>query len=287
MNKYMLDPTLSVLFSESVLSLYPILIKSYSTNLYTQTFIRFLMYSLSALLVGGLSPLYNSYKSTTSYIHNFLYGSLNIVHVVSSYIAFTYLPAGIAMSLFYTYPLWNILGSMIFLKEKINTRIIPSFIVSMIGIYLLSYQDKEAVQFDKIGLIAVAIAALTETAIFLVVKASDTNPFMNIHQLYLSGFVLLLAGLFIPTNYTSFDNHHLLPLILFNGILGFLGYALRFWSIPKLSTIIYSILSLFGIISSFIWGYLFVNESIELIPFIGGCLIGLSIAYINYMSKNK
>lgn len=282
----MLDPTLSVLFSESVLSLYPILIKSYSTNLYTQTLIRFLMYSFSALLVGGLNPLYKSYQSTTSYIHNFLYGSLNIVHVVSSYIAFSYLPAGIAMSLFYTYPLWNIIGSMIFLKEKINKSVLPSFIISMIGIYLLSYQDK-TVQFNLIGLIAVAIAAITETAIFLVVKTSDTNPFINIHQLYLSGFILLLAGLFIPIKYTNIDNNHLLPLILFNGILGFLGYSLRFWSIPKLSTIIYSILSLFGIISSFVWGYLFVKETIELIPFIGGCLIGLSIAYINYMSKQK
>lgn len=283
----MLDPTLSVLFSESVLSLYPILIKSYSTNLYTQTLIRFLMYSFSSLLIGGLSPLYKSYQSTSSYIYNFLYGSLNIIHVISSYIAFTYLPAGIAMSLFYTYPLWNIIGSFIFLKEKINTHIIPSFIVSMLGIYLLSYQDKSVVQFNTIGLIAVAIAALTETAIFLVVKASNTNPFINIHQLYLSGFVLLLLGLFIPSTYTTFDNNHLVPLILFNGILGFLGYALRFWSIPKLSTIVYSIVSLFGIISSFTWGYLFVNESIELLPFIGGCLIGLSIAYINYISKKK
>lgn len=282
----MLDPTLSVLFSESVLSLYPILIKSYSTNLYTQTLIRFLMYSVSALIVGGLNPLYKSYTSTTTYIHNLLYGSLNIVHVISSYVAFSYLPAGIAMSLFYTYPLWNIIGSILFLKEKLNTKIIPSFLVSMIGIYLLSYQDK-TVQFNTIGLIAVAIAALTETAIFLVVKASDTNPFMNIHQLYLSGFVLLLLGLFIPSNYTTFDNHYLLPLILFNGILGFIGYSLRFWSIPKLSTIVYSILSLFGIISSFLWGYLFVNEKIESIPFMGGCLIGLSIAYINYMSKKE
>lgn len=280
----MLDPTLSVLFSESVLSLYPILIKSYSTNLYTQTLMRFLMYSFSALLIGGLSPMYKSYQTTSSYIHNFLYGLLNIVHVISSYIAFSYLPAGIAMSLFYTYPLWNILGSIIFLKEKINKLLLPSFIVSMIGIYLLSYKDNK-VQFNPIGLFAVAIASLTETTIFLVVKASNTNPFMNIHQLYLSGFVLLLVGLFIPSTYTTFDNKHLLPLILFNGILGFLGYSLRFWSIPKLSTIIYSILSLFGIITSFIWGYLFVNENIEFIPFFGGCLIGLSITYINYMSK--
>lgn len=281
---YMFNPTLSVLFSESVLSLYPILIKSFNTNIYTQTLIRFSMYSFSALLIGGFTPLFNSYNNTTSLYHNSLYGFLNIIHVISSYIAFTYLPAGIAMSLFYTYPLWNIIGSMILFKEKININIIPAFITSMIGIYLLSYQDNK-LQINTLGLVAVFIAAITETAIFLVVKGSDTNPFMNIFQLYLSGFVLLLFGFFINSSYTKFDTNHIIPLILFNGILGFLGYTLRFWSIPKLSTIIYSILSLFGIISSFIWGYLFINETIKVIPFIGGCLIGLSIAYINYVKK--
>lgn len=237
------------------------------------------MYSFSALLIGGLNPLYKSYSSTHQLWYNIQYGILNIIHVVSSYIAFTYLPAGIAMSLFYTYPLWNILGGVMFLKEKIKWNLLPAFMTSLIGIYMLSY-DGDNKEFNWIGLIAVMIASLTETAIFLVVKASDTNPFMNIFQLYLSGFIILLLGLFIQNKYTTFDNHHIIPLVLFNGILGYLGYSLRFWSIPKLSTMIYSILSLFGIISSFIWGYLFINEQIKLFPFIGGCLIGLSIAYI-------
>lgn len=281
----MLNPTLSVLLSESILSLYPILIKIVPTNLYTQILTRFFMYPLSALLVGGTKPLYQSYKTKYSYFHNFLYGLLNIIHVISSYIAFTYLPAGIAMSLFYTYPLWNIIGSFIFLREKINIKMLPSFIVSIIGIYLLSYKDK-TLNLNWIGLFFVFIAAITETAIFLVVKLSDSNPFTNIYQLYLSGFVLLLSGLFINSKYTHFDLNikHLFPLIVFNGLIGFTGYAIRFWTITKLSTIIYSILSLFGIITSFLFGYLFVNETIELIPFIGGCLIGLSIAYVKYFN---
>jgi DME family drug/metabolite transporter len=282
----MFNPTLSVLFSESILSLYPILIKVVPTNLYTQILTRFFMYPLSALLIGGLNPLYKSYKNKDSYFHNLLYGLLNILHIISSYIAFTYLPAGIAMSLFYTYPLWNIIGSFIFLREKINLKMLPSFIIALIGIYLLSYKDK-SFNLNWIGLIFVFIAAITETAIFLVVKISDTNPFTNIHQLYLSGLALLLGGLFIESKYTKFDFNikHLLPLLLFNGLIGFTGYSMRFWSITKLSTIVYSILSLFGIITSFLFGYLFVNERIDLIPFIGGCLIGLAIAYVKLNQK--
>ncbi len=276
----MFNPTLAVLLSETILSLYPILIKVVPTNLYTQTLMRFFTFCFCALLFGGLKPLYETFKS--GYFYNFLYGIMNIVHVISSYIAFTYLPAGIAMSLFYTYPIWNIIGSYFIFKERINTKLIPAFIISLIGVYLLSYQD-QTLSLNLIGLIAVFISSLTESGIFFVVKQSNTNPYINVYQLYLSGLAMLLCGLFISNKNTILDTKYLLPLFLFNSFIGFLGYTIRFWSITKLPSLIYSILSLFGIITSFIFGYLFVNETIETLPFIGGCLIGLSIAYIKYI----
>jgi drug/metabolite transporter (DMT)-like permease len=278
----MFNPTLSVILSETILSLYPILIKVVPSNLYTQTLMRFFTFCFCALLFGGLKPLYQTFNTSSSYLYNFLYGILNITHVVSSYIAFLNLPAGIAMSLFYTYPIWNVIGSYFLFKERIDKKLIPAFIISLIGVYLLSYQDNKF-NLNLIGLIAIFISSLTESGIFFVVKQSNTNPYMNIHQLYLSGLAILLCGLFISNKNTAIDTKYLLPLFLFNSIVGFLGYSIRFWSITKLPTLIYSVLSLFGIITSFIFGYLFVNETIDLLPFIGGCLIGLSIAHIKYL----
>ena len=95
--------TAAVFFSETVLSLYPILIKKVPTNLDTQTLARFLIYPIAALIVGGIKPLVNAYSHGT--VTNLLDGSDNVAHIASSYLAFQQLPAGIAMSLFYTYQL--------------------------------------------------------------------------------------------------------------------------------------------------------------------------------------
>jgi len=241
---------------------------------------RFFTFCVCALLFGGLKPLYQTFQS--GYLQNVFYGLLNIAHVISSYIAFTFLPAGIAMSLFYTYPIWNVIGSYFLFKERINPKLIPAFIISLIGVYLLSYQD-QTLSLNLIGLIAVFISSLTESGIFFIVKQSNTNPYMNVYQLYLSGLVILLCGLFISNKNTILDTQYLLPLFLFKSVVLFLGYTIRFWTITKLPSLVYSILSLFGILTSFLFGYLFVNESIETLPFIGGCLIGLSIAYIKYI----
>ena len=48
-------PTLAVLYSELVLSLYPILIKTVNTNIYTQILARFMVFPALALTFGPLS----------------------------------------------------------------------------------------------------------------------------------------------------------------------------------------------------------------------------------------
>jgi drug/metabolite transporter (DMT)-like permease len=47
---------------------------------------------------------------------------------------------------------------------------------------------------------------------------------------------------------------------LFNALVGFLGYALRFYLIPRVNTVIFSVLSFFGVISAYGFGWLFQNE---------------------------
>jgi hypothetical protein len=49
-------------------------------------------------------------------------------------------------------------------------------------------------------------------------------------------------------------------MILFNLLVGFLGFYLRFYAIPKVSSSVFSLLSFVGVVAAFVWGYLFVNE---------------------------
>ncbi len=47
------NPTVAILYSELVLSLYPILIKSVNTNIFTQVLARFLVFPTLALTFGS------------------------------------------------------------------------------------------------------------------------------------------------------------------------------------------------------------------------------------------
>ena len=103
---------LGVITSEVTLSLYPILIKNIPTNFNTQLLLRFLVFTLASLL------FYSGQKIEIG--KSLLYGLLTIFHVVVSYAAFSNLSAGTAMSLFYTYPIMNIIAGILFLGEKLS-----------------------------------------------------------------------------------------------------------------------------------------------------------------------
>ena len=89
--------SLTAIAAQSMTSLYPILIKRVDTNILTQTVVRFALFPVLALVLGGtgaFASVTNSWGKLGSVL---LFGLLNLTHVFSSYIAFDELQAGIAM----------------------------------------------------------------------------------------------------------------------------------------------------------------------------------------------
>ncbi len=293
-----MSATAAVFFSESVLSLYPILVKKVPTNLNTQTLARFLVYPLAALIVSGATPLKAAYSHGAA--KNLGLGAINVAHIASSYMAFKELPAGIAMSLFYTYPLWNLFGAALFFGEAFPWHLFPVVIVALIGAALVAFsrtpeEKSNNKPLNLKGITAALIAALTETAIFLAVKGAGaaTSPFTSVHQIYLGGLPILAAYLLFKSDDPLKAGHeekvdtsikNWIPLILFNGILGFTGYCLRFWSIPRLSTILYSILSMFGVLAAFTWGHFLADEPIQGQGLVGAGILTAAIGYLRYVT---
>lgn len=296
-----MSATAAVFFSESVLSLYPILIKKVPTNLDTQTLARFLIYPIAALIVGGFTPLKNAYSHGTA--TNLLYGSANVAHIATSYLAFQQLPAGIAMSLFYTYPLWNIIAGSVVLGEPFPWKLLPLVFVALIGAGLVAFsrtaEEKDAgKQVNWTGVAAALGAALTETLLFLIVKtAKGETPFFSIHQIYLGGLPILIA--YLAYKYFSAKDvdgktsdpvdwrwSTWLPLLAFNGFLGFTGYVLRFWSIPRLSTLLYSMLSMFGVLAAFTWGHFLADEPIQGQGLLGATVLTAAIGGLRYFTAH-
>jgi drug/metabolite transporter (DMT)-like permease len=72
-------------------------------------------------------------------------------------------------------------------------------------------------------------------------------------------------------------------LIWFNLIIGFIGYSVRFFSITNVSTLVFSLLSFVGVLSSYFFGKVFVKESVSSMSFLGAALIAGSASGISFL----
>lgn len=270
-----------VLFSEVVLSAYPILIKKVVASTFLQTGIRMATFSglaaLAAFVTG--TPL-----SGLSLKEVMATGLLNLIHVGSSYTAFEALAAGNAMSLFYTYPVWNILGAALIFKEKIPLQSIPWIGLGVVGTVMLS--QPSATNWSITGVVAALLAALTETGIYLYFRSTtskeDSEPWTGMFKLYGGSFVLwaglaavafLIMGSGLFGDIFRVSSGGLKTMVLFNIFVGFLGYALRFFTIAKVSTIAFSAMSFFGVIAAYLLGWIFVGEVPNTIQMLGAAAI--------------
>lgn len=262
-----------VLGSEIVLALYPLLIKLVPTNLWTQLLARFLVYSVLAGFFADWTNIRETWFTVSGASTSLFFGSLTLLHVSLSYFAFSRLPSGEAMSLFYTYPIWNLLGASLLFGETFSLGQIALVFISLVGVYFVTKKDEtDKNPLDWKGILAGLGAALTESLMYFVVRTKSPNPFYSILQLYPGGLVPLVAGIFMQKAPISVEGSVWLPLVLFNAFVGFAGYSLRFYAVPKVKTIVFSLLSFFGVLASFGWGYLF-NEEIATPTSLFGALL--------------
>jgi drug/metabolite transporter (DMT)-like permease len=288
-------PSAGVLYSESVLSLYPILVKQLRSSLTSQVFQRCVVYSLLALVVGGIGSMTNLFSSASNILLFFALGLVNLAHVWTSYRAFQRLPGGAALTLFYTYPILNIFGAWLVFGEKISIGSLPYFAIIMAGVYLLitatgkakevpgvkeNFKDgDDKREFKLMDVLAGLGAAATETLIYLLLYSrraeKGVNMFTSVQRVYGSSALLMLPMLFAGK--IDFVREEVSKMGLWNGLLGFTGYAARFAAIPLVSPVLYSALSLFGIMAGYIWGFLFGKETISGRGILGSGLVGAGI----------
>lgn len=269
-----------VVASEIALALYPILIKNVPTSLFTQVFSRFLTYTVLGIALAKPGELVTALGS--SGIGSTVGLSLmNLLHVGSSYYAFKELPAGVSMSLFYTYPIFNVIGGALFFGESVTAFDIALIILAFAGVVLVSMGNKSEDTKDPYnwkGLLAGLTAALTETLIYFSVKSVPTKtPFFSMIKLYSAGVAILAAGSAATGTPIDFRGSVWLPMILFNIFIGFIGYCLRFYAIPLVPTVIFSLLTFIGVVASFGWGYLFAGEVPSTLSAVGAAVITAAV----------
>ncbi len=274
-----------VIGSEIFLALYPILIKLVPTNLTTQLVARFLVFAGLGAAFAKPSALQETWFTPSGALTSLLFGTLTLFHVGVSYYSFSKLPAGTAMSLFYTYPIWILLGAIFFLDEPFSLFNFFLVSIAIVGVYFVSKKEEEKdkeKEYDTKAILAALAAAITEAIMYFIVKTKN-NPFHSILQLYPGGLLILLASLFITKDPISTNSSVWLPLLLFNAFVGFAGYALRFYAIPHVKTIVFSLLTFVGVLASFGWGYLFAEETASDKTLLGALLISGAAGMTKYV----
>ena len=285
-----MNPTLSVLYGELVLSLYPLLIKTTHTNIFTHVLARFLVFPVLSLVFGPISDFTSIWSSPSEAFMGILYNILNLSHVAVSYIAFKVLPISTAISLFYLYPIFNIIAGGLIFGESISYISILLIGVAFIGTYLIAASHKETDKTDKtdknklFGVLMGILAAMTETLIFVFVRYKNASPYYAVNSLYPAGLVALLLYAFFNKSIVNTNPINWTKLLGFNAILGFSGYIARFYSIPKIPIIVFSLLSFFGVLFGYVWGFLFTDNVPTIKALIGSGLIAGSAAILRYFN---
>jgi drug/metabolite transporter (DMT)-like permease len=259
-----------VILSEVTLSLYPTLIKVVDASVVLQVVFRMFVFSVLAFVcaIATKTPMTFAQFLTAE---SPLTGLLNLVHVGSSYVAFESLAGGNAMSLFYIYPFLNMIGATTLLGESIPMASMPWLLLAFLGAVLVAQPSPTA--WSLYGVLAALLAAATETGIYLWFKQTTKKdpetqePWTKMFQMYgssglilLVGCLILLALNFIKPGLFVTSGSNILNMVLFNTFIGFAGYALRFYLIPNVSTIVFSTLSFFGVLSAYLFGWAFSNE---------------------------
>jgi len=299
-------PILSKLGSESLLSLYPVFVKNINLPISIQLLSRVVIYTLIAGFLCNFTFIREHLFTTMG----LLLGITNFIHIYTSYRGFQLLESGIAYTLFYTYPIMILLIS----QQKINMYVF----IALLGVYLLTmeqqlqnrpnadfigsplkediqknenYQNENEVQKQELkenfpyeGFAMIFFAALTEALIYFQVRKIPTKN--NWNHLFIAYFLSSLV-MIVYTIYSKEFQHQDVQFkqrfsfaIFLNGLIGTVGYFLRFYATSRIGPILYSILSYFGIFMSFVYGVIFNQEQITWKKGLGALLIIISNYFI-------
>jgi drug/metabolite transporter (DMT)-like permease len=277
--------------AESILALTPIVIKKTPVDATFAIWSRILSSAALGYLLSSDRGI-----AVEEFGGSVALGFANLVHISSSYESFRHLPAGQAMSLLYTYPLWNLVLMSVFGGERIAAHNYLFMGLATTGSFLLNMDPGIAAPTALVkeanapwGIFMGLLMALSESSMVVLLKILGwRDPAKSVFVVNSSSSVLLALFLIakelvdhsagatmtiIKSGATWWDA---IGITAFHSITLFSGYWLRYYAVPRLSTVTYAILSYAGLIASYLFGIMFLKEVPGWISVAGAVLIVLS-----------
>ena len=173
------------------------------SSVYNMLFWRFLLTTLAFLiiLIPAQNVKFEGRQILYAFGGSFFYGVCAALYFVAS----EYIGTGLAMVIFFTYPTIVALLNWFFHRYKITLFYYVSFVLTAVGIFLLS--DREQITFDLYGILLAFLAGISYSFYMLITKkqAQNLNPILSSFVISIGNSVLFLAlalfdhSFFVPT----------------------------------------------------------------------------------------
>lgn len=290
----MINGILAKILSELTLGTYPVFIKIVDISFIKKIIYRFFAFCLISIFFCDINVLKKYLINKDGLLLSFY----TLIHIISSYKGFELLNGGVASSILYIYPLIILYFN--------NKKYIFIYLFILLGLILLSLdhfkkEDNKNKTLQDVtinyaqGFFYMFLSAVTEALIyFSVLSIKTTNNWNHIFISYFFGLILVVSFFIINTKIKHesikeklvIDKKNIL-FLLFNIFAALFGYYLRFYSIDKIDYKLYAILSYLGIFMTYFYSYVFNNEKITYLNFIGSLIIILSNVYLLYQPNGK
>ena len=273
----MLNAYISKLISESLLSLYPVFVKKINLPIDIQLWTRLITYTMISLFFIS----YSFVSKNILTLECITLALINLAHIYTSYEGFSNLDSGVSFSIFNVYPLLILLFSGVLWTPAYLITIV-GLIIFVIGHYVdINSNEKSIINKEfYFGITMIILAAITEALMYFLIRNVETdNSWNHVFLSYFLGSIVITWFLFSDSNKNNIKNLDWYTIgiaILINGLIGSIGYYLRFYSSYRLDPSTYAMLSFFGIIMAYFYGYVFNNEKITIYKVTGTILIILS-----------
>lgn len=202
------------------------------------------------------------------------------------YMSYNYIPSGMATTIHFMYPVFVILGCVLFYKEKISPIKIMAVILCTLGI--LMFYDGEG-QINILG-IALAFASAVVYSFYTVYLDKSGMKEMNVFKLTFYIYLISAAILFIFSIITKSLTLNITPLgwimaLILSVLVGIGGACLFQLGVRIIGAQNTAILSTFEPITSIIIGVLFLDESFGIKTLFGIIFILVAVILISVFEK--
>ena len=297
-----LNAIFSKIFSEFLLSSYPVYIKLINISFLKKMLNHFFSFVF-------ISSFFIDLKFIKKYLVNtdgLLLSFYTLIHVYFSHKGYEILKGGVANSILFIYPLIILYFN--------NHKYYFIYFLIIIGLILFSIDDLKEKNFEKESVIEhikgslyMVLSAITEALIYFSIFHLKTNN--NWNQMFISYFfgLILLLIIFIYKKYKiehynekdenqineeekkNIDFKNLIKIkkissiaLIFNILIAVIGYYLRFYSINRIKPKLYAILSYLGILFTYMFSYFFNHEEINIFNILGSLIIIICNIYLLY-----